>query len=188
VSGAAAWVGDRPIPVELIDDRLAAMRSGPLAARLPPPGTAEGRNLRRWLVQLFTAEAVVEHEAARRGVVAAEHDGELRPVSPADALRLGGVTAAVLAARPLARALRREITPGGPATEAATADYYRRNRDRYPQPYGEVRDLIAEQLGAGDRDRAFARWLEQRCAALVRLGAGFEHPADPSHPDATHRH
>jgi [acyl-carrier-protein] S-malonyltransferase len=188
VSGAAAWVGDRPIPVAEIDGRLTALRSGPLAARLPPPETAEGRNLRRWLVQLVTTEALVEHEAAQRGVVAAEHDGAPRPVTPADALRLGGVTAAVLAARPLARALRREVVPGGPAAEETTADYYRRNRDRYPQPYEQVRAQIAEELGAGDRDRAFARWLEQRYAAVVRLYPGFEHPGDPSHPDATHRH
>jgi [acyl-carrier-protein] S-malonyltransferase len=188
VTGPAAWVGDRPIPVRLVDDRLAALRSGPLAARLPPPATAEGRNLRRWLVQLITTEAVVEHEAAQRGVTAAGHDGVARPVSAADALRLGGVTAAVLAARPLARALQREVTPGGPADEATTADYYHRNRDRYPEPYDEVRARIAAELGAGDRDRAFARWLEQRHAALVRLSPGFEHPGDPAHPDATHRH
>jgi [acyl-carrier-protein] S-malonyltransferase len=39
-----------------------------------------------------------------------------------------------------------------------------------------------------DRDRRFARWLDERYATLVRLEAGFEHPGDPRHPDAVHRH
>jgi len=30
--------------------------------------------------------------------------------------------------------------------------------------------------------------LDARCATLVRLTPGYEHPADPRQPDATHRH
>jgi [acyl-carrier-protein] S-malonyltransferase len=187
-SRVAARVAGRPVPVAVIDERLAALRRGPYAARLPHPDTAEGRNLRRWLAQAVTTEAVVDHEAARLGVVADERDRGPRTVTPAEALRAGGMTAAILATSPLARALRRHVTPGGPAPEAVTADYYRRNRDRYPQPYAEVRDRIAAELGRIDRDRAFARWLDERCAALVRLEPGFEHPGDPAHPDAVHRH
>ncbi|MGX6600860.1 DUF7158 domain-containing protein [Micromonosporaceae bacterium Da 78-11] len=184
----AAWVAGRPVPVTLIDERLATLRSGPYAARLPHPGSAEGRNLRRWLAQAVTTEAVVEHEAAARAVVADERDGVPHPVTPAAALHTGGMVAAVLAAHPLARALRRVVTPGGPAPDDEVAAYYRRNRDRCPQPYPQVRDRIAAELGAVRRDRDFARWLEQRCAALVRLAPGFEHPGDPAHPDAVHRH
>lgn len=188
MTAAAAWVAGQPIPVSRIDEQLALLRSGPYAARLPPPDTADGRNLRRWLVQVMTTEAVIDHEARARGLVAAEHDGSPRPVTLAEALRSGGVTAAIIAAHPLARALRRRIAPDLPAPDAETAGYYRRNRDRYPQPYESVRERIAAELGAVDRDRRFSRWVDERYAALVRLEAGFEHPGDPSHPDAVHRH
>lgn len=182
----AAWVGDRPIPVSLVDERVAALRAGPYAGRLPHPDTAEGRNLRRWLVQVLTIEAVVEREARIRDVVP---DGSPpRPVSLAQALRTGGVTAAVVAAHPLARPLREHVAPLADPPAPETAAYYQRNRDRYPQPFPEVRDAIAAELAAGERDRRFTRWLDERCAALVRLEAGYEHPGDPRQPDATHRH
>jgi [acyl-carrier-protein] S-malonyltransferase len=188
VTDIAAWVADRAIPVRDIEDRLAALRSGPYAARLPHPDTADGRNLRRWVVQVVTTEAVIEHEAGARGIVASEQDGPPRRVTLADALRSGGVTAAIVAAHPLARALRRLVAPDRPAPDAESAGYYRRNRDRYPQPYEQVRAWIGAELGAVDRDRRFARWLDERYAALVRLEDGFEHPGDPRHPDAVHRH
>jgi [acyl-carrier-protein] S-malonyltransferase len=184
----AAWVGGRAIPVALITERLAALGSGPYAARLPPPGTAEWRNLRRWLVQAVTTEAVIDHEAAVRGITAEVRDGPPRPVTLLEALRAGGVTAAIIAAHPRARALRRRVVPDVAASDDETFDYYRRNRDRHPEPYAEVRDRIAAELGTADHDRRFTRWLDERCAALVRLSPGFEHPGDPRHPDAVHRH
>ncbi|GGM77477.1 hypothetical protein ACFFX1_52565 [Dactylosporangium sucinum] len=187
MSGVAARVGDRPIAVAAVEERLAAMRRGPFAARLPHPDTAEGRNLRRWLVQVLVTEAVVEHEAAALGVLPAADDGP-RPLTLAEALRTGGVTAAVVAAHPLARALRDRVAPPRPAPDEVAADYHRRNRDRYPQPFDEVRADLAARLGAEDAERRFAAWLDERCAALVRLEPGYEHPADPRHPDATHRH
>jgi [acyl-carrier-protein] S-malonyltransferase len=57
-----------------------------------------------------------------------------------------------------------------------------------PVPYGEVRDRIAAALLDRRRQLAFARWLDAELAARVRLAPGFEHPADPRQPDATHRH
>ncbi|MET7403644.1 hypothetical protein ABZS66_60265 [Dactylosporangium sp. NPDC005572] len=186
MNGVAAWVGERAIAVVAVEERLAAMRRGPYAARLPHPDTAEGRNLRRWLVQVLVAEAVVEHEAAALGVVA--DDEEPRPLTLAEALRTGGVTAAVVAAHPLARALRLRVAPPLPASDEVTADYHRRNRDRHPEPLDDVRAGLAARLGAEDAERRFAAWLDGRYAALVRLAPGYEHPADPRHPDATHRH
>ncbi|MDT5036336.1 MAG: [acyl-carrier-protein] S-malonyltransferase [Micromonosporaceae bacterium] len=184
----AAWVGGRPIPVALITERLAALRAGPYAARLPHPGTADWRNLRRWLVQAVTTEAVIEHEAAERGITTDLSDGPPRPVTLAEALRVGGVTAAIVASHPRARALRRHVMPDVAVSDAETFAYYRRNRDRHPEPYEQVRARIAADLGRADRDRRFTRWLDERCAALVRLEPGFEHPGDPRHPDAVHRH
>ncbi|WP_327003341.1 hypothetical protein OHA72_51110 [Dactylosporangium sp. NBC_01737] len=182
----AAWVADRPLLVATVEERLDALRQGPYASRLPHPGTAEGRNLRRWLVQVLTVEAVVEHEARARGLSAG--DDAPRPVTLAEALRTGGVTAAVVAAHPLARSLRAAVTPPVPATAAETAAYFDRNRDRYPQDFAPVRDELAARLGAEDAERRFAHWLDERCAALVRLEPGYEHPGDPRHPDAVHRH
>jgi [acyl-carrier-protein] S-malonyltransferase len=187
-SAPAAWVAGRPIPVSSIDDRLARIRSGPHAARLPHPESADGRNMRRWLVQAVTTEAVVDHEAHLRGLAAADRDGPAEPVTLAAALRTGGVTAAIVAAHPLARALRDMVAPYRTAPESEIAAYYHRNRDRYPLPYAQVQVQIGTELGTVDRDRRFARWLDERCAALVRLETGFEHPGDPTHPDAVHRH
>ncbi|MEU4423530.1 hypothetical protein AB0F81_23120 [Actinoplanes sp. NPDC024001] len=188
MTAVAAWVAGQPIATALVDQRLAALRSGPLAARLPHPETAEGRNLRRWVCQAIVTEAVVRHEAAARGVTATAQDGPPRPVTLAQALRTGGMTAAVLAADPLARALRRHVLPPPAPPESELRSYYARNRDRHPGRYHDERSRIATTLTSATAERAFAHWLDQRCAALVRLAPGYEHPADPAHPDATHRH
>ena len=186
MSGVAAWVAGQPITVAAVEERLEALRRGPYAARLPHPAAAEGRNLRRWLVQVLTVEAIVEHEA---GMLRLVGDGDPpRMVRFADALRTGGVVAAVIAAHPVARALRDRVAPPVPADEAVTQDYHRRNRDRHPQDYAVEREALAARLGAQDAERRFAEWLEQRCAALVRLEPGYEHPGDPRHADAVHRH
>jgi [acyl-carrier-protein] S-malonyltransferase len=188
VTAVAAWVAGRPITAAVVDQRLAALRSGALAARLPHPETAEGRNLRHWVCQAIVTEAVVRHEAAARGVTATAQDGPPRPVTLAQALRTGGMTAAVLAADPLARALRRHVLPPSTPPESELHAYFSRNRDRHPGPYPEERPRIAATLTAAAAERAFAQWLDQRCAELVRLAPGYEHPADPAHPDATHHH
>jgi [acyl-carrier-protein] S-malonyltransferase len=52
----------------------------------------------------------------------------------------------------------------------------------------EVRPIVAEHLRSAARRREFRRWLDERCAALVELAPGFEHPGDPRQPDNTHRH
>jgi [acyl-carrier-protein] S-malonyltransferase len=188
MSDVAAFVNGRAVTVAVVDQRMALLRSGPYAARLPHPGTPEERNLRRWLVQALTTEAVIDHEARARGIIADGRDQGPRPLTLAAALRVGGVSAAIIAAHPLARALRRYVIPADRAPDSETFAYYSRNRDRYPQPYDEVRDQLAVELGAADRDRRFAHWLDERCATLVRLQPGFEHPGDPHHSDATHRH
>ena len=185
----AAWVADRPVTVATVEERLTALRRGPYAARLPHPDTAEGRNLRRWMVQVLTVEAVVEHEARALGLSpGSPGDDTPVPLTLAEALRTGGVTAAVVAAHPLARSLRAHVAPPVPAPQDETEAYHHRNRDRYPQPFADVRDDLAAMLGAENAERRFAGWLEQRCAALVHLEPGYEHPGDPRHPDAVHRH
>ncbi|WP_433207006.1 DUF7158 domain-containing protein [Dactylosporangium sp. CS-047395] len=178
----AAYVGAEPVTVAAVDELAAAMRDGPFAARLPHPSSAEGRNLRRWLVQVLTATAVAEQEARRRGLPPA---GTAAPPTLGRALRLGGVAAAVAAARPDVYAA---VTEGVTVGEDAIRDYWERNRDRHPEPLDRSRAAVAAVLGQAARDRHFGRWLDERCAALVRLMPGFEHPGDPAQPDYAHHH
>ncbi|MEZ0074217.1 hypothetical protein [Planotetraspora sp. GP83] len=187
-SAAAAYVGERPILVEDVEARVDALRRGPLAGRLPQPGTADGRNLRRWVVQVMTHEAVIETEAAALGVSAEQENGGRQGLTLPVALRMGGVAAAVLASMPVARALRRRIGQEIVVPVEECRAYHERNRDLYVEPYEQVGGLIEAELREAAVDREFSAWLGRRHAALVRLMPGFEHPADPRHPDATHRH
>jgi [acyl-carrier-protein] S-malonyltransferase len=57
-----------------------------------------------------------------------------------------------------------------------------------PVPYEQVRPAIEAELADRATQLAFARWLDRAAAGRIRLAPGFEHPADPRQPDATHRH
>jgi [acyl-carrier-protein] S-malonyltransferase len=121
-----ASVADTRITTADLEDRLAALRSSRVAARLPSDTSPDGLRLRRWLVQDLVEEAVIAHEARGLGVA---HDGE-------DALE----------------AVRERVTEGVEVPEAAVRDYYERNADLYRQP--EVRRI--RQLRSADRDIAEA--------------------------------
>ncbi|RCG25352.1 peptidyl-prolyl cis-trans isomerase [Sphaerisporangium album] len=302
----AAEVGERVVLVADVDAREARLRSGPLAVRLPHPHSAEGRNLRRWLVQVLVTEALVEQEAAALGLLP-DDPGPApdapRPVTLPAALRTGGVVAAVTASMPLARRLRDAVTAEVHVPETDVRAYYDRNLDRYThpevrhisraedtpggppdgtsgdppsatsglvpagrpggpsagtsagpsggasgrtlggrpsggaslgpvrrgelagpleeavfsaeegqvvgpidgpggpwtlrvdrvdpggrRPYEAVRAEIAAELTAVARTRFFTSWLDRRYSDHVHLHPGYEHPADPRHPDATHHH
>lgn len=55
-------------------------------------------------------------------------------------------------------------------------------------PYEAARASIAADLLAAARGRAFDRWLDERRAALAEIAPFWVHPANPSLPDAVHRH
>jgi [acyl-carrier-protein] S-malonyltransferase len=184
----AAWVDGHPISVASVERRLATLRSGPLATRLPPAGTPQGRNLRRWLVQVLVVEELLARRAGELGVVVDPVDGDPAPVTLAAALRTGGVTAAVLAANPLARALRRTIVADVAVTDDAVRGYYDRNRDRHAGTYAREEPAIRRHLLLAARERAFSQWVDAQVARSVRLEPGFEHPGDPHQPDADHHH
>jgi [acyl-carrier-protein] S-malonyltransferase len=184
-SGVAAWVRGEPISVAEVDERMARVRGSAFGARLGEPSSAEGRNARRWVVQLLCAERLVRTELAGRCDEAASPAAE--PLRLARALALGGVSAAVLAAVPAAITL-----VDAPEVDAeAVAGYYARNADRYADK-GIGLDAatadIVQELQAASLDRAFRQWLDERLAQDVVLAGGLEHPADPGSPDATHRH
>ncbi|MCV7042915.1 malonyl CoA-ACP transacylase [Mycolicibacterium moriokaense] len=172
-----------PVSVAEVDAREAQLRGSRAASSLPRPGTSEGRQLRRWLTQLLVTERVVAAEATARGLTAdgAPSEAELLP-NVTVRLEIGSVAASVLA-DPLARALFASITEAVDVTDDAVAAYQARNPMRFAD-----RAEVADHLRAAARRRAFRLWLDARCAALVELAPGYEHPGDPRQPDNTHRH
>jgi [acyl-carrier-protein] S-malonyltransferase len=257
-----AWVAGTPLDVSEVDAREATLRSGPPATALPNPGTSEGRQLRRWLVQLLTAERVIAAEAAARGLTAATAPPLTDlAADPAALLELGSIPATLLSQNPLARAVFLAVTRPTAITPEQTTRYHAANPEQFHhpehrlvrhaimtephhdpelpnrplrtlrpgeltgaveravfaapagaivgpirdplgwhvlrveaiepervRPLDEARPEIERRLLAHARRRAFTAWLDGRCAELVRLAPGYEHPGDPGQPDNTHRH
>lgn len=234
----AAWVDGEPVPAAEVAAELDRLRSGPL--RLPPDGTQDGRQLRRWVTQRVVIRRLLT--AAARDLPPAP-DG-----TTADPALVGTAAADVVAISAAARAVLASFAD--PPAEAAIRAHYDAHPDRYarperwlvrqafgptpadlplsrpyevdpatlvpplrsrpdgpvesglgwhrlvvdevrpagPIPYEEVRPAIAAELGARRAQLALARWLGAALADRVRLAEGYEHPADPRQPDATHRH
>jgi len=203
VTDVVATVGDDAVLVDEVDASEERLRATPLANALPRPGTSEGRQLRRWLVQVLVTSRVVTAEAASAGLTAhgAPTEEELLPDVPAR-LEIGSVAAAALEDG-LARAVFVHVTAGVTVTDREISDYHARNPFRFgghamgaggwrgrltEATLDDVRDQIAGHLCDSARRREFRRWLDARRAEVVRLAPGYEHPGDPSQPDNTHRH
>ncbi|MDT5066640.1 MAG: [acyl-carrier-protein] S-malonyltransferase, partial [Mycobacterium sp.] len=199
----AATVGEAEVLVSDVDASERRLRSSRLASALPRPDTSEGRQLRRWLVQVLVTARVVAAEAEVLGLTAdgAPTETDLLP-DVAARLEIGSVAASALEDG-LARALFVHVTAHVEIGDDDIADYHARNPFRFggraPGSGGwrgrpvqaaldDVRVDIAEYLLVAARRREFRRWLDARCAELVRLAPGYEHPGDPRQPDNTHRH
>jgi [acyl-carrier-protein] S-malonyltransferase len=182
-STIAATVGGEPVWVTEVDIREDRLRGSRLASSLPRRGTSEGRQLRRWLTQQLVTERVAAAEAGMRGLTpeGAPDEDDLLPDTTAR-LELGSIAGSVLA-DPLARALFASVTAAVDVTDAEVADYQVRN----PRRFAGTAE-IADHLRGAARRRAFRLWLDARCAELVELAPGYEHPGDPRQPDNTHRH
>lgn len=197
---AVAVVAGSPVLVDEIDERERRLRASKVASALPRPGTSEGRQLRRWLTQLVVAERVVAVEGSSE--VGAPSEEQLLPDTAAR-LEIGSVAASLLASAP-ARALFVRVTATVTVPDAEVAAYHARNPLRFARPpdvdgngwrgrpvappLADVENAVREHLLAAARRREFRRWLDQRCAELVDLAPGYEHPGDPRQPDNTHRH
>jgi [acyl-carrier-protein] S-malonyltransferase len=179
----AAIVGGVPVSVDEVDAREERLRGSTAASSLPRRGTSEGRQLRRWLTQLLVTERVVATDATARALSADDvpSEDELLP-DMAARLEIGSVAASVLA-DPLARALFVSVTATVDVTDDDVAAYHARN----PHRFGSTAE-IADHLRGAARRRAFRQWLDSRCAAVVELAPGYEHPGDPRQPDNIHRH
>ena len=202
-TGVVATVGDAVVHVEEVDAHEERLRATRLANALPRPGTSEGRQLRRWLVQVLVTARVVAAEATAAGLTAdgAPSEDALLP-DVAARLEIGSVAAAALE-EGLARALFVHVTSGVEVTEQEVRDYNARNPFRFggrsvgaggwsgrrvKASLDDVRATIAEHLVASARRREFRRWLDARREELVQLAPGYEHPGDPRQPDNIHEH
>lgn len=154
MTDTVAEVDGAPVPVAELDAVLDAMRAGPAAALLPRQDGAEGRQLRRWLVQLITVQRLIESTAADRGIVPGPEHREPWAPSEVAALELGSVLAAVLVASPVARAVFDAVTAGIHPTDAELAEHHRHRERTAPPPRRRVRlvpvagsDATEQRLG-----------------------------------------
>ena len=198
----AATVGSQCVTVAEVDARERALREAVSVHALPRPGTSEARQLRRWITQVLVAERVVAAEAEVLGVPDdAPSETQLLPDEVAR-LEIGSVAASTLSG-PVGRAVFARVTASVQISAEQVRDYHCRNPQRFAAGPGghpgwqrasvvtdldEVRAVIAAHLLAAARRREYRRWLDARCAEVVVLAPGYEHPGDPRQPDNTHRH
>lgn len=198
MNAVAAYVGTDVVTVAEVDARERELRAGRGHA-LPRPGTSEARQLRRWLTQVLVAERVVAATHAAGGSVPTE--AELVPDAVAR-MEIGSIAAATLT-DPHGRAVFAAVTADVEVGDEQVGEYHARNPARFARAevvaggwrraptspdFEDVRGDIATHLLAAARRRQYRRWLDARCAELVTLADGFEHPGDPRQPDNTHRH
>jgi [acyl-carrier-protein] S-malonyltransferase len=127
-----AWVRDSPIELSEVDVREGALRTGPVASTLPRAHSSEGRQLRRWVVQVLVAERLVRLEAEARGLTP-EDAPDLIELAPdrAAMLGLGSVAADVLTRNPLARAVFVAVTAEVRVSEVDIERFYAANPERF---------------------------------------------------------
>jgi [acyl-carrier-protein] S-malonyltransferase len=152
VNAPVAWVSGAPVHVSDVDALEAGLRSGPVAPTLPPAGTREGRQLRRWLVQVLVAERLVAEEARARDVTAdgAPPLAELAP-DRAALLALGSVATDLLSRGALARAVFIAVTADVGVASAEVARFYRANPEAYRVPEERVVGYPLRTLRRGER-------------------------------------
>lgn len=185
----AAWVAGSPLEVSDVDERERAIRTGPASTALPGQDSSEGRQLRRWLVQLMVAECIITAEAEARNLTATQAPALDELADGPGLLQLGSVAAALIAQSPLARAVFLAVTSDVRIEPDRIERYHHGNPELFTnRTLAEARTEIEHTLLALARRRAFISWLDSRNAELVRLAPGYEHPGDPGQPDNIHRH
>ncbi|MDH6132050.1 [acyl-carrier-protein] S-malonyltransferase [Kitasatospora sp. MAA4] len=110
-----------PLPRAELDRRLAALREGPRASALPAPGSAEDRQLTRWVAQVLLTEELCRAEAAARGL-----DCAAAPPVRLDqraAVELGSIAAAAYEGSAAVRAVFAAVTAEVAAPPAELAAY-----------------------------------------------------------------
>jgi len=143
-----AWVDGVAVDVGEVDGREDSLRGGRLTASLPRVGSSEGRQLRRWIVQVLVAERVVAAEAAARGIDGASAPGlgELVP-DRAGMLGVGSVAADLLARSALARAVFVEVTRDVVVSDDLVERYWLANPEEFRMP---ERRVVRHAVGDAD--------------------------------------
>ncbi|MEO3793885.1 hypothetical protein ABGB14_27035 [Nonomuraea sp. B10E15] len=149
------WVDGRPISRKLLDERLTALREGPLSAALPVPGTSVDRQLARWLTQVILTEALCESTATGLGL----RPKERPPLDRLAAVELGSINAAAYNGSPWVRAMFDHVT-----ADVITPSEWRRRPP--PALASPSRHLVRHRLFT-DREQAS----EASPADLEPLGA-----------------
>ncbi|MER8185128.1 hypothetical protein [Kitasatospora sp. NPDC094015] len=107
-AGVLGLLDGRPLDRAELDRRLTALRGGPRSAALPVPGSAEDRQLTRWVAQVVLTEELCAAEAAERGLDRAE--AEPVRLDQRAAVELGSITAAAFEGSAAVRAVYRAVT------------------------------------------------------------------------------
>lgn len=102
------WVGGTPIARAALDERVAELRAGRFAGRLPAVGSKEDRQFLRWTAQVLLTEELCRVESARLGL--GQSAEAMRPLSQAESLHLGSINAAAWAACPAVSVLFEHVT------------------------------------------------------------------------------
>lgn len=201
MSAWAATVGSEAVTVADVDARERLIRAGAREHALPRPGTSEARQLRRWLTQVLVAEKIVAATALDAGGATVPAEDVLLPDTVAR-MEVGSVAAATLTEH-RGRAVYAMVTAAVQVSDDEVEAYHARNPLRFgmarqvlggwsgasvPARLDDVRSQVAAHLLASARRRHYRRWLDLRCAEVVTLADGYEHPGDPRQPDNTHRH
>jgi [acyl-carrier-protein] S-malonyltransferase len=148
-----ATVAGRPISIERLAERVAAVRRGPRGRHLPPPGAVEDVRLQRWVVQELVTEDILVHEAQAAGIIGGRDgperdDSQPRTVSPTEL--------SLLVAR---------VTADATISPRDVRGYYVRNGDLYRRPASRrVRHVLVADESAGE-------------GVVTRIAAGEAMPA-----------
>lgn len=102
------WLDGRPLDRTELDRRLAALRGGLRSSALPVPGSAEDRQLTRWVAQVILTEQLCVAEAEARGLDVT--DAPLVRLDQLAAVEFGSITAAAFEGCAAVRALYAELT------------------------------------------------------------------------------
>ena len=129
-----AWVDGTPIGADAVDAELSARYRGP---GFPAPDTAEGRQLRRWVIQVLVVRALLTHEAAVRGLAASGPATGLDRAA-LDRAALGSVAAAALAGSPVGAPVFAAVT-AAVTVDRSDVDAYRAAN---PETAGEETRLV----------------------------------------------
>jgi [acyl-carrier-protein] S-malonyltransferase len=140
-----AWVDGEPIHSDAVAEELGRLYGGPGGHALPTPGTAEGRQLRRWVVQVLAVRALLAAESARRGLPASG------PLPDADRVALGSIAAAALARSPHAAAVFAAVTADVTVGAAEVAAYRAANPELAAEEVRVVRHVRAGRPVNGGR-------------------------------------